>query len=80
MDPRAGILAAAGTAAGWLLFLGVQMAGPGGRVSNALGSALGLPGGALPFALLSLGVALALAALGAVAGAGLRAGKRARGP
>ncbi len=69
--------AVVGTGAGWLLFLGVQMAGLGGRVSNALGTALGLPGGALVFILLSLAVALTLAVLGAVVGAGF--GKRKSG-
>lgn len=64
--------AVSGTGAGWLLFLGAQMAGPGGRVSSALGTALGLPGGALVLLLLSLLVALALAALGAAVGVGLR--------
>jgi hypothetical protein len=63
--------AVAGAGAGWLLFLAVQMAGPGGRVSSAFGSAVGLPGGALLFVLGSLGVGVALAALGALAGSGL---------
>lgn len=64
--------AVAGTAAGWLLFLLVQFTTPGGRVANALGAALGLPGGAPVFVLASLGIAMALAALGALVGGGLR--------
>ncbi|MEM3086561.1 MAG: hypothetical protein QXO51_02035 [Halobacteria archaeon] len=63
--------AVAGAGAGWLLFLLLQMAGPGGRVASALGSALGLPGGVVVFVLGSLGVGAALAALGASVGRGL---------
>lgn len=61
-----------GTLAAWGLVLLYNLAAtPAGRVAGALGSALGLPGG-LPFVLGSLGVAAALAALGAVVGGGLR--------
>lgn len=67
--------AVTGTGAGWLLFLGIQMSGSGGRVANALGTALGLPGGALVFVILSLVIALVLALLGAVVGRGLGHGK-----
>lgn len=67
--------AVVGTGAGWLLFLGVQTSGSGGRVANALGAALGLPGGALVLVIGSLAIALALAVLGAVVGRGLTGGK-----